>query len=262
MENTRPWLEGGFTFTEFLDANYPLIPGGIFVGGHLNYPETTYLTNYAEVPYGMTRKFVKKSDQRMNYAEAFRLESLHPWKKIAKHYHASGLPEEDKYPEETWEFTVNREFFSHLVIKANHLLDLAVSPPSNAPPGIPVLKSLVDAAAWMETVSSLDTRSNGPSLKKNLGIACMHMVRNKERGNEFLPPIDDVFAEVGWNITQVLANKWWFENKGRDWKSWASSRWSETWAESLSMSGAENDPSYLQVKRIYESVMNKTQVLK
>lgn len=254
MENTKSWVEGGFTFTELLEDNYHHRPGGIFVGGQLSYKESSYAAEYLEVPFGMTRRFVKKSNQTNLSAEKFRAYSLIAWSKIAKSYFQSGLPSETKYPEETWEFTINREFYNHMVIRATYLLDLAVSPPVS---GLPVLKSLVDAAAWLEMVSIIDAESVTPALKKNLGLAYMHMVRNKELKNEYMPDIDDVFAKAGWNITKVLETKGWNQAKGREWKIWASSQWNKTWGEFLSMPGAEDDGSYDQVKEIYEAVNSR-----
>jgi len=143
-ENTRPWFEGGFTFTELLEDNYDHRPGGIFVGGQLSYKENSYADEYLEIPFGMTRRLVKKSSQTILTAEKFRKYSLVAWGKIAQYYFQSGLPSELKYPEETWEYTINREFCSHMLIRATYLLDLAVSPSVN---DSHVLQSLVDAAA-------------------------------------------------------------------------------------------------------------------
>ena len=252
-ENTKSWLEGGFTFTEILKANEHL-SGKIFVGGQLSYEEAGYTANYIEEPFGMTRRFMKKSKRSAISAEEYRKQSLIIWKKIAKQYSSLGLPIEQQYPEETWEWTINREFYFHMVNRATHLLDLAVSQRES---GLPLLKSLIDAAAWLETVSLSDSLSVTPSLKKNLGIAYMHMVRNKEPGNELLPKVEDVFADAGWNLTMVLDRKSWHDGNTRDWKNWASVKWNETWGEFLSMPRAKDDASYHQVEQIFKAVAQK-----
>lgn len=257
MENTRPWLEGGFTFTELLEDNYGHQPGGIFVGGQLSYKENSYADEYLEIPFGMTRRFVKKSNRTILSAEKFRKYSLAAWSKIAKQYYPSGLPSELKYPEETWEYTINREFFSHMLIRATYLLDLAVS---QSVQGSRVLQSLVESAAWLELVSAMDSASLTPALKKNLGLAFMHMVRNKELlEHEPLPAIDDVFANAGWKITSALESRGWNNSMGLGWKIWASTKWNETWGEFLNMPGAMEDGSYHQVKEIYEVVNKRVQ---
>jgi len=255
-ENTPQWHNGGFTFSELLDANFNGFKGRIFSGGQLNFPDTNYLNNYTEVPYGMSVQYIKRSDPRSVDIEYFRKRSLRIWKTIAK-FHVNNLPSDDKYSEKTWEWTIKREFYHHFVTRATHLLDMAVSSDSGS---TGVLKSLVESAAWLEVAQMHDKYSITPALKKNLGIAYMNMVRNKEGGkNAFLPDVDDIFSDVGnKEFMGMMAKKqWWIEGvkKDADWKSWASNRWSDTWGEFLAMEGADKEPGYTQVKNIYQEVM-------
>ena len=51
-ENSVAWSEGGFTFKEFMDANRKKFPGGIYIGGKLNYPNEAWDQTYTTLPYG------------------------------------------------------------------------------------------------------------------------------------------------------------------------------------------------------------------
>ena len=43
-ENTVEWQSGAFTIGEFLDANIEQFPGGIYLGGRLNYADQACVT--------------------------------------------------------------------------------------------------------------------------------------------------------------------------------------------------------------------------
>lgn len=253
----------GFSFGEFVDANYDTFPNRIFLGGNLNYQDNYYQLEYMEVPHGMTRQLRKRN--RVLQIQDFYLQSLQAWKIIAR-YHANDLPNEEKYPQETWEWTVKREFYDHLVFRANHLLDMAVLLDNSSKNGDEIvtnsttLDSIVDAAAWLElALAKDDMTSRSHSVKKNLGIAYLHMVRNKEaHGINHPPLLRNIF---GTNFTKIGSNphplwrktKAWREKD--PWKTWASGKWSKAWRDFLKMEGAKDDPGYEQIKSIYDQVM-------
>mmetsp|Transcript_39037 Transcript_39037/g.57329 ORF Transcript_39037/g.57329 Transcript_39037/m.57329 type:complete len:789 (-) Transcript_39037:593-2959(-) len=254
MENTQQWIDGGFTLSELLDANYQSFGGKIFVGGRITYTDQSYLSEYDEIPHGLVRHIMKKNYED-GTVESFRKRSLKAWRIVAGH-HVNNLPDETKYPRETWEWTIRREFFDHFMSRATHLLDMAVTMEGK---NEPVLKSLAEAAFWLELSAVHDSDiSLSPALKKNVGLAYMHMVRNKEK--MALPYVEDIFS--GKNNTDFISvmNDIWLSQKlssrENDWKSWASQRWQTSWKEFLDMDGAKEEPSYYQVKAIYDTVMD------
>eukprot|EP00957_Ditylum_brightwellii_P030613 2320030-Ditylum_brightwellii.AAC.1 len=145
MENTQQWIDGGFTLSELLDANYQSFGGKIFVGGRITYTDQSYLSEYDEIPHGLVRHIMKKNYED-GTVESFRKRSLKAWRIVAGH-HVNNLPDETKYPRETWEWTIRREFFDHFMSRATHLLDMAVTMEGK---NEPVLKSLAEAAFWLE----------------------------------------------------------------------------------------------------------------
>ena len=261
LGNTQEWLNGGFTFSEFLKSNDGKFNGNLYISGPLNYEDPEYRRYYEEVPHGLVRRIVRKEDMTQD-VESLRRETADTWKIVARHHR--NLPDEVKYSQETWEWTVRREFFDHFVERAAFLLDAAIN---NKNGSASKLRSLVEAAAWLELAGIHDSKISGiaPSLKKNLGLAYLHMVRNNERGFEYyLPKTEDIFSGVGEKAFMTpLKDVWWGLNgeqeagKG-DWKTWATQRWSETWGEFLSMKEAANDPSYKQIKSIFDTVFSAT----
>jgi hypothetical protein len=57
------------------------------------------------------------------------------------------------------------------------------------------LTSIAEAAAWLELAQSWDedTYASQSSLKKNLGLAYLNIVRSKDTGR--FPIVDDIFIE-------------------------------------------------------------------
>ena len=264
--NTLPWLNGGFTFSELLDKNIESFGGNIFLGGKLNFDDTQYNEKYEETPHGLVRRIEKRtlsteSGNASISAEHYRLKSQQAWSIVSK-YLSSNLPTEEKYPPSTWEWTIRREFFDHLVSRSTYLLDMAIRDSSDSTQHR-MLPSLVESAAWLELASSWDEAYSNPSpsMKKNLGLAYMHIVRNQEQGG--FPYVEDIFDVSYGNTTRGDSQKphrhnWWTkktDNLDDSWKGWATTRWQEEWGTFLKIESSRAEPGYDQVKSIYQSVM-------
>ena len=162
------------------------------------------------------------------------------WKSVAK-YLASDLTSEKKYPTSTWEWTIRREFFDHLISRSTYLLDLALKENERSTHNTKsrgVFPSIVEAAAWLELASSWDERPiQDSAMKKNLGLAYMNIVRSKESVR--FPFVEDIF-DVRGNTTQIEEDgsdigggkkhrhNWWtkdYQNEDGKWKEWATIRW-------------------------------------
>lgn len=243
----------------------------------MNYHDPIYNQNYHEVPHGMTRQIIdssKPSKGHLNEAEPFRLHSLKTWKIVAK-YHVPTLLHLKHYGDDTWEFTIAIEFYRHLMSRANYLLDLAVSPPSSDTGK--KMKSLIEAAAWLELAVYRDEKNSASNgLKKNLGLAYMYMVRNKEipdgqlLGNTALDIFGRTTSSTGrsGNISFVPHNHFLWKKPpkaskkkssgtAKSWKTMATTKWQFWWEKFLDEDDAERDSGYEEVKDLYEKVMHK-----
>lgn len=259
--NTAPWLNGGFTFSEFIDANTEVLDSNIFIGGNLNFQDDSFVERYQEEPFGLVRKISPRSD-KSGTAESYRLKSLAVWRSVAGHL-SRDLPCEKKYPSSTWESTIKREFVDHMVSRSTYLLDLALKDESGKPSS-EALQSIAEAAAWLEYASSLDEQlTRQSSMKKNLGLAYMNVVRSKESGA--LPFVEDLFGIGGAETPRDDdgPTSYWFANDDDvNWKEHATIRWREEWEAFLRLDSSKADPSYSQVKNIYEAVMQSSQAKK
>ena len=178
MGNTRPWFEGGFAFSgdcwcapcsfrhsstshrlqhpseELVDANMERFESKIFIGGPLNYADPEFAETYEEVPHGFVRRVEPRASSKTPIAaEEYRTTSLEAWKIVTDR--VQSLPDDKKYDESTWEYTIRREFFTHLVSRATYLLDLALT--SEGRHGAtPTLTSIAEAVFWLELACSWD----------------------------------------------------------------------------------------------------------
>jgi hypothetical protein len=138
-----------------------------------------------------------------------------------------------------------------MISRSTYLLDLALK--NNVDTQM-ILPSIAEAAAWLELASVWDVEGNhstSPSMKKNLGLSYMNIVRSKEA--EF-PLVKDIF-----NANEDYRRNWWPASAvNDDWKAWATIRWKEEWASFLELDSAKGDPGYDQVKAIYDAVMIST----
>jgi hypothetical protein len=147
--------------------------------------------------------------------------------------------------------TLKREFVDHLVSRSTYLLDIALRGPQTQ-----ALLSIAEAAAWLEVATTLDEKlDQAPSMKKNLGLAYMTIVRSKEN---HLPIVEDIFGVINNNETKYL----WVGPNDEDWKAWATNQWQRSWSQFLEMNSARDEPDYDGEKQTYESVMKKSSIAK
>lgn len=276
---------GGFSFRDLIHANIHNFDGGIYIGGYLNYNDEIYKTEFEEVPFGMVRRITPKEkttnqSTKFKYLEEYHISSQNTWKRILEFLHIQNLPETSKkYSQETWEWTVKREFYDHLVHCANYILDLSVSileeESSESDSAIEIgflLKTLVESAAWLELATSLDMNgysNQNPSLYKNLGIAYLHMVRMKfgDHRERPLPVLENIF-NITYDYDDEEFNPLWlsgqeselyWNSRKQNWKIWASSMWQKSWKTFLyDVQESKNDHSYEQIEAIYLQVMKNS----
>ncbi len=251
--------EGGFTFGEVLDVNYDKFKGNIFIGGNLPYMDPGYLQRYEEIPHGIVRKIRRIRDGDSDSMEKYQNERSIVWDVVMKEY-SPGLPSPLKYGEDTWESTVVREFYDHVVSSATHLLDLTVSHLQSGGQDPKALQYLVSSLVWIELARLNDDASEASSpLLKNLGLGYMHMVRSANKDGK-LPGIDDLGIRMNAIMPNKIEEVWWNGNHSGEWKMWASTQWVECWSRFLEMDASKSDPSYDAVKNIYDTVMSNVSV--
>jgi len=279
-ERSVAWKDGGFTAEEFLDANLQRYKGGIFIGGHLSYStDSAVHDKFDFIPFGMVSKVVRRD--RPLVSTKWKKATGSAWAKILKRF--PDLPLEAKYGEDTWEWTVGREFYDHVAEHGAHLLDLALSESGGEVGGAPALDDLLTAAQWMEIAVAFDPHLKTSTLK-NLGLAYLHVVKDKttqspeypvppgsqqrldwaareaaHRASPMLSPLEALvdplthFAAAAQNASAPQLTP----PQGVDFKSWASERFLANWRAFMHRPDASKDPSYPEVARILQHVQAK-----
>ena len=97
-----------FTLRQWLDVNVDNHP--VFLGGKVNYADPKLEEGYSFVPSGLVSKIVPHS--RLPNATAYNLWNQQCWQLVVKNLN---LPNMTKYPEETWEWTINRDFRDRVI---------------------------------------------------------------------------------------------------------------------------------------------------
>ena len=91
----------------------------------------------------------------------------------------------------------------------------------------------------------------------DVGLGYMKIVQNDENFHSF-PNVKDIFAKTeNSQLFESIKKLWWSSGQKVDWKGWSSLRWEESWGHFLQMKDAEADPSYQQVKALYDIVLKK-----
>ena len=103
--------DGGFTFYELLRENEKNFPGGIYMGGKVNYGETDFQEEYDTVPFGLVTRLTKLEEMKGGGAWAIDNKWIGGQKEIWKTMTSktlTTLPDLDKYKDDTWEWTIHR----------------------------------------------------------------------------------------------------------------------------------------------------------
>ncbi|KAH9197880.1 hypothetical protein AeNC1_000157 [Aphanomyces euteiches] len=219
----------GFTIRELIQANIKLFPSGIYLGGQLNFPDPTLHEHFILVPHGLLDEF-HPTDKRL-------YKSLKTWyrhykQNLAKvNFHLSSLPSTELYNDETWEWTVARDYHMKQLSAATFLLDETIKGSGN-------ITYLAECAKPLEHSLLNEPRQFwSESLLKNLGLAYAYIVRSAD---DF--PVDgpDPFLpHVGRNIADKTK-----------WKDRASERMLEVWRQWIALPSARSDPGYAAIADI------------
>jgi hypothetical protein len=185
--------ENAFTLIQFLNENYfENNEKNIFIGGKLGTFDININKFYDIIPYGIVSKFiplqlVSSEIQPSSYAK----DTVRIWDTILSHFQNKSFPpiNETKYPEETWEWTINRDLKDRLTDLSSYLLSIAVQRANED------VVPLIDATYYIESTYYLEGNASTPSsLLKNLGLAHLHLVQNKILNDSILPkPSRDFF---------------------------------------------------------------------
>ena len=275
-EGSAAAAAGGFTFEQFVAANLGAFPGGVYLGGSLSFGGESWGGRYELVPFGLVSRVLPQPHLA---GPGRALASLNDWEAAAEGAWATVLRElplvpvlpghAAKYSEETWEWTVGREFFDHSSEHAAYLLEKAI----DSPAGDERLDRLLRAAAWLELSVNLDDGLK-TSVLKNLGLAYMHVVRDKRA----LPGRRAGLAPLAaWAVSLDEARRAALASRGENsslvpaarnvvpdeafpdggWKTWASDRFQTNWGLFLKREDATADASYASIKSIYETVRGR-----
>ena len=99
--------DGAFTLKEFINKN--IQKQNIFLAGKLNFKDESHNKFYDLVPVGLVSQFysLKVPIIATSYLES---QLLNSWPVVLKYLSIENLPNEKQFPEETWEWTIARDF--------------------------------------------------------------------------------------------------------------------------------------------------------
>jgi hypothetical protein len=227
---------------------------GIYIGGEVGAgAEGGYRDHYEDIPYGLLKRIVPKNRpyNKLEYSKWIE-GSNHAWKQI--HTALPALPSVEKYNEETWEWTVGKDYWDHRATSAAYKLEM-VSSPKNCGPvcGESVeakereLHLLIEAANSLEEFILKDPVGPSPAMVKNAGIAYSKMIQGK-----FPEKVKNKLQGTGYPFLESTRALMFEQKKYGDWSEHASYRTLNLWSKFINMEGSEKDPSYENVKRIVE----------
>ena len=232
-----------FTLTRFLDANIAKgIP--IFLGGKVPHSDPELNERYENVPTGLVSRFVPISSAPNG--TIYRSYVHASWQHVLQNLRQ--LPNTQKYPEETWEWTIGRDFKDRVIDTSSFYLQAAISVASQDP------APLINAAYWLESCVVLESLEGGTipaHVLKNAGLAHLHLVQNNQLKEGAPLLVDgDIFGlieTVDWPTSEKIAN-------GMDWRKWSAERFLHYWGNFLQRPEAASDKQYDTIKSMYETV--------
>lgn len=206
-------MENAFHLISLLNENSKNWNHQIYLGGKLGHFDQELSNYYELIPFGLLTQFYPQSlvssFSPIDYGEKI----MKSWNIVMENLL---FPKDDKYPEETWEWTINRDFkdriignvispplcisllfTSFIIDSSSYFLSTAINIAATVP------QPLVDALYFIETAYYLEGNETSPtSLYKNLGLAHVHLVQNKLLSEDIIPqPTKDIFQsleKIGW----------------------------------------------------------------
>jgi len=269
-----------FSISSFVRANEG--HKHIYMSGKLSHADPAFERHYDTVPHGLTSALVRR-DQPLS-ARAYRDTTVHAWRQVLSEL--STLPPEDQYPEETWEWTICRDFKDRVAETAAFLLEVAIKEQDSDP------LILLDAMYWMEATLALERGVTGKgyvpwSVAKNAGLVHLHIAKSQQLGPALarlqvrnpgaLPYPQDVFGlapAIGWPgydddglpmravVTSELGEEPTDAQRAEltdsQWRSWSAARFAHHWSTFVADADArENAPEYPTIKKMLNTVLSK-----
>eukprot|EP01034_Spumella_vulgaris_P036659 gene36659-45221_t len=152
--------DGAFPLHAFLDANTP--SHSLFLGGKINYPDEVLSARYDLVPVGLVSQFVPFANAPNG--TVYLNNVLTEWNKVMQVL--PRLPNVTKYGEDTWEWTIGRDFKDRVIDTAAYLLSSSLLTAGSD------VQPLVDAVYWLESACLIEGEARAPSsLLKNAGLS-------------------------------------------------------------------------------------------
>lgn len=221
-----------YTISSFIEAN--IDSRNVFITGKLSYPDQDLDSRFDLVPYGLTQQVLRKPDSPSSIVHM--KQNNAQWLKISKTL--PHLPDLQRYPEETWEWTIARDYIDKVTDTAAYRLSKSLE-------GTPCSDCLIEAVYFLESAVYLEKSRNNsvPTfLLKNLGLGHVHLIQSKEISDKNLkPPRSDHFN----SLTRI---SW----PSKEWKSWSSDRFVYAWGSFLKRKDAKDDPQYNVMKNMYK----------
>ena len=216
-----------FTMSSFMKANDR--SSSIYISGRLSHSDPEFERLYDTMPVGLTSAIVDRGTRVTS--RAYRNRAFEAWQTVLSTLQS--LPPEDQYPEETWEWTICRDFKDRVAETAAYLLEVAIADQEEDP------MVLLDAMYWMEASVALERLGGGKvpwNVAKNAGLAHFNLAKNRgldvalaraaglegDKG-ALLPPPPDIFG-----LASTI--QWPGDDKTRrHWREWSASRFISHW---------------------------------
>lgn len=173
----------GFSLKDFLEANENRFPGGIFLGGALALNDSAHETVYEWRSHGLLHRLERRDSPPS--MELWRRRSEEAWAAVDRELPLH--PPLSKYSAETWEWTINQDYWRAKTDFATQLLEYASFLTAQDPTQNDFL--IESARILEESVhdESATGEPDGTGIKprpkyivwKNLGVAYSRMVANK-----------------------------------------------------------------------------------
>ncbi len=263
-EHERGRADMAYSVRDFVEASAASCPGGVFYTGNLPFGKLDqgYNRSFAAVNIGPVSQFIRKGEQEMT-PEAAKLfgpkqvneldrgiaflgvdkwisRTLRAWQ--LAHREMTSFPSLAQFSDETWEWTLAKDWSTHMSEDGANLLTIAIERDD--------LSMMAYAAFLLERATDLTgLEAAAPSLLKNLGLAYVKMVQSKQKefvpSPLFPPPVDG-------HLRGLFGDQW--RGKDAPWRNVAALRAYETWTRFVATEGAEKDSSYHQVVAVLSAL--------